>query len=587
MKHYYSICSVLFFIPTHAVGQQLFFYQPMHSAQSYLLATTNQLEKQKSSWHPFTIGFGQHAESSFFKGNQGKTVTGPLSHLFFGQSFFAPSQSLSPTSRNSKIAPLITAQIAPRVSIKQQGILGGIQYCYAPDQHWQIGFRVQLPVIKTETTKQKAGLPGKSLFGGPIATDFYKTTVDTVEGTGNPVNDFAIRLDFLSKLPAAAVGPGSTVSFVNYNNTTTNTITMNGIDVTDKQTTVTNRNPVTVVRVPLNQPPTAPFGVLLDPLATPQPNTATTLPPLAANGTSNDARNKFDHATNYQSLATDTQAQAALWVVPSILAGPPAQLTQNARIISNSLKNILSNIKRTPEQLFEEYEIFFADTKNTGIGDLASEIFIDYSFSPKIYAEFVCGISLPTGNTIDSKKNNVFSFATGSNGHTGLYAGANGVYKPSEWFTIVSCAMIDSFLSAEEYIPASFQGASVKNFNQLTPATKSWTTTKFRLDLYFNMPTHYKDSMMATLIFGYECFHKHKDNISFVYPRLLDATGNIQPTDNRVAAFQTNRQAHTIAINVMLTIFEKINIFGGWNRVIHGYNTPKSTGWHLGFETYI
>jgi hypothetical protein len=37
----------------------------------------------------------------------------------------------------------------------------------------------------------------------------------------------------------------------------------------------------------------------------------------------------------------------------------------------------------------------------------------------------------------------------------------------------------------------------------------------------------------------------------------------------------------------MLTFFEKIHIFGGWHRVIHGLNTPKSTGWHIGIETYI
>lgn len=587
MKNYYTLCGLLFFMPTYSIGQQLFCYQPTHNARSYLLATTRHPEKQKSNWCPFIIGFGQQADSSLVKNNQCKTVTAPLSYLFFGQSVFAPSQSLSPSSRTTKIAPLITAQIAPCVSIKQQGILGGIQYCYTPDEHWQFGFRTQLPFIKTRTKKEKAGLSGNSLFGGPLASDFYQTAVDTVDGTSTSVNDFAIRLDFLSKLPGSVTGPGRTVAFVNYNNSSTNTITMNGIDVTDKQTTITNRNPVTAVRVPLNQTPATPFGILLDPSITPQPNTATILPILASNGISNDERSRFDQTINYQTLGTDQQAQSSLWIVPSVLAGPPTQLTQNANIISNSLRNILANINNTPEQLFEKYGISFADTKTTGIGDSSSELFLDYSFSEKIYAEFVCGISLPTGKKIDHTKNNIFSFATDSNGHTGLYAGANSVFKPSEWFTIVSCAMVHSFLSAEEYIPASFQGASVKNFNQLTPATKSWTTTRFGLDLYFNLPTHYKDSMLTTLIFGYECFHKHKDNISFVYPSLLDATGNIQSTDNRVAAFQTNRQAHTIAINVMLTFFEKINIFGGWNRVIHGYNTPKSTGWHVGFETYI
>ncbi|RTL03585.1 hypothetical protein EKK58_12695 [Candidatus Dependentiae bacterium] len=587
MKSYYNTYILLLFIPFYCIGQQFFCYQPMHTVRSYLLANTNQLEKQTSSWHPFTFGFGQYADTSFYKNNQCKTVAGPLSNLFFGQSFFAPTQSLSPSSRNIKTAPLITAPIAPRVSIKTQGMLGGIQYCYAPDQHWQIGVRAQLPVIKTHTKKLKAGLPGKSLFGGPIATDFYRTAVDTVEGTTNPVNDFAIRLDFLSKLPASTTGPGSTVSFVNYNNSSTNTITMNGIDVTDKQTTVTNRNPVTVVSVPVNQTPVSPFGVLLDPSITPQPNTATTLAVLPANGTANDARSRFDQTVNYQTLATDTHAQSGLWVVPSVLAGPPAQLTQNARIISNSLSNILANINSTPEDAFEKYGISFCNTTTTGVGDFSTELFLDYSFSPKAYAEFICGICLPTGKTIDKTKNNIFSFATASNGHTSLYAGANGVCKPSEWFTIVSCAMIHTFLSAEEYIPVSFQGASVKNFNQLTPAAKSWITTSFGLDVYFHLPTYYKDSMITTLIFGYECFHKHKDNVRFVYPSVLDATGNIQPTDNRIAAFETNRQAHTIAVNVMVTFFEKINIVGGWNRVVHGYNIPKSNGWHVGFETYI
>ncbi|HTM06124.1 MAG TPA: hypothetical protein VL201_02695, partial [Patescibacteria group bacterium] len=64
-------------------------------------------------------------------------------------------------------------------------------------------------------------------------------------------------------------------------------------------------------------------------------------------------------------------------------------------------------------------------------------------------------------------------------------------------------------------------------------------------------------------------------------------TGIIQPTDDRVAAFETNRQAHLISIKIMCTFFEKIHVFGGWHRVVHGLNTPKSTGWHIGIEAYI
>jgi hypothetical protein len=577
------LCS--FIEITHA--HQLFSYDPKHTMRSYLLEITNHLKEKESRWYPFAIGFGQHANDAFFKNNQSKTVTEPLSHLFFAQSNFTPAQSLSSSSRTSKIAPLINTCIAPRISIKETGIVGGVQYSYAPKNNFQIGFRAHLPVVKIRTTKQTPGLSGKSLFGGAVVTDFYQTATDIVEGTATPVNDFAIRLDFLNTLPATLIGPGTTVSFVNYANSTSNTITMNGIDITDKQTTVTNRNPVTAVRVATNQTPTSPFGVLLDPSATPAPNTATTLPILSADGSNTDIRSRFDQTVNYQPLGQSTSHQSMLWIVPSVLAGSPAQLTQNATIIANNLKNIVRSINQSPEQIFQDNDISFADTTTTGIGDLAGEFFLDYFVNENTYAEFFCGISLPTGKKIDSKQNKIFASATASNGHTGLVFGINGLWKPSQWFSILSYNSIHSFLSAQEYIPVSFQGASVKNFNQLTPATKSWTTTTFGLDMYFHMPTHYKDSMITTLIFGYELSHKHKDIIHFVYPQMRDVTGMIQPTDNRVAAFETNRQAHTVSIKTMLTLFEKIHIFGGWHRVIHGLNTPKSTGWHIGIETYI
>lgn len=579
--------AVFILISLDANGQQLLSYNPMNTARSYLLAITNTFEEKKVYINPFCIIFNEHANSSFFKNDSLKTVTGPASNLLFAQTYFTPAQSLSPGSRTTKLAPLINSYIAPRISLKKTGFLSGIQYAYAPTTEWQAGFRAQLPFVKTRTTKQKPGLEGKSLFGGPVATDFYKTAIETVDGTSTPVNDFAIRLDFLSNLPASLKGPGTTISFVNYANPSTNTITMNGIDITDKQTTVTNRNPITVVFVPTNQQPSAPFGILLDPSNTPQPNTATTLPSLPANGITTAPRDRFDQSINYQSLGDNKTVQSQLWAVPSVIEGPPTQLTQNANIIGNNIKNIVANINQTPEQIFQDYGISFADSTTTSIGDIAAEFFLDYFFTQKIYGELLCGISLPTGKTVNKTKNAIFSFATGSNGHTGLYFGINSTYKPSEWFTIVSSGMINFFLNATEYIPVSFKGASVKNFNQLTEATKSWNSINFTLDGHFHLPSYYKDTMTTTCIVGYELYHKYKDTLSFFYPTVTDATGNIQPTDSRVAAFKTDRHTHTVSIKVMLTFFEKINIFGGWHRTVYGINTPKSNGWHIGLETYI
>ncbi|HTM06745.1 MAG TPA: hypothetical protein VL201_05920, partial [Patescibacteria group bacterium] len=197
-------------------AQQLFSHNSGQTIRSYLLKITDHLPDHQSRWYPFIVGFGQHADSAFFKDSQSKTITGSVSHLFFAQSFFAPAQSLSPSSRTSKIAPLLNACIAPRISIKKSGVAGGIQYSHALKSNIQIGLRAHLPVVKVHVKKIANGLHGKSLFGGPVITDFYKTATDIVEGTETPVNDFAIRLDFLSRLPASLVGPGTMVNFVNY-----------------------------------------------------------------------------------------------------------------------------------------------------------------------------------------------------------------------------------------------------------------------------------------------------------------------------------------------------------------------------------
>jgi hypothetical protein len=271
--------------------------------------------------------------------------------------------------------------------------------------------------------------------------------------------------------------------------------------------------------------------------------------------------------------------------VPSALATTPTTLTQNAQIISNTLKNIIAFIDPSPEQLFIDNGILFNDNKTVGVGNVQTDLFLNYFFNTHDYIQLMAGISFPTGKSIKYDEQQLFTTPLGTGGHTSLLFGIGGKYSPCRWTDLVATGLFKSVLSNHVYIPVAYAGATIQHFNQYTRATQSWQTISLGVDAYLHMPTYYYETDQPSLIVGYQLWHKHKDIITYTYSQVVDVTGATQPTSGSLAATLTNRHAHIISISVMHTHKQQYTFFGGWNRAVRGLNIAQANGWHVGFET--
>lgn len=582
-----KILYILVFNCTYLLSRQLLPPLPLHVAKQQEYHTTEaDKEQQIVLW---ALGYDRHADQAFCADTQEKKC--PLSALFFGKADFAPQEAFFNSRPATFNNPFVGSVISPRVKMNDHGVIFGMTYNAWVTDQLHLGFRAHVPWRSIRVTKT-----APFAAGGQTVQDVFVQQQNVVEGTTTAVEDFALRLDFASRLPATCNAPGNTIPLVNYANSVFgNLITVGSINATEKLTNLLQQNPVTVVFSSDGSLPAAPFGILLGQTPIAPPNTARGLPILSADGTQagatklqNGDRARFTSTQNYTPLGQDVDAQSNLWLVPSVQTVPAAELTDNARIILRNVEQLLSCITLDAEQPFTRAGLSFADTKTQGMGDLHTEFFMQYHYDFFQFFEGYMGLHFPTSKDFNEKESvQVFKLPLGNNGHTGIEFGLAYHYTPCAWFDLLIDGSYTSILSAREHIPAVFAGSQLKNLGPITRANISWGEVQLHIDACMHMPLLLPHHDFALMV-GYEFFHKTRDKVSFAYARVPDIEAIVRPVDDRLAARGTHITAHTFTVQGSYQISGCLRKFGtlhaGGTFVVGGSQVPALRGWFIGLQ---
>ena len=175
------------------------------------------------------------------------------------------------------------------------------------------------------------------------------------------------------------------------------------------------------------------------------------------------------------------------------------------------------------------------------------------------------------------KSQNLFALSEGSNGHVQPFLQTNFVHSVCRWFSYGVGISLSYALPGTEYIPASFEGALVKNIGPLTKADISWLTALFQANVSFFVPL--ESGYKPYLSVSYQMYYKSNDRISFRYQNGYDWAGNFYPLSSAVAQKDSNQVAHIGLIQGGVTLNSYGTLECGWQGIIGGFNSPLSSGW--------
>jgi hypothetical protein len=388
-------------------------------------------------------------------------------------------------------------------------------------------------------------------------------------------------------LPSQAQGLGLQVPLVNLENQAYgNQPTIGAVLITEALFNQIDQNSITVLESQTKPSPS--FFIDIGLGLTPPSNTARGLPELDNDGTigglplQQDERARFVSTADYGSLGSNNTLLKSFWLVPSATLAPTA-LTNRAGIIGRQLKNLLNMLSQTPEQEFERAGLSFANNTSKGLGDIGLKLYALYRCTKNSAVQFSTGFLLPSADSLNEKESAIlFMLSKGSNGHAQPFFQTNFIHSVNDWFSYGIGCLLSCALPASEYIPASFEGAFVKNCGPLTRADISWLTSIFQAQgsWYVPLESGYKPYFAA----AYQWYYKSEDHISFVYQNAFDWAGNFYPLSSAVAQKNSNSSAHFCTISGGVTLKSYGVLECGWQGIIAGFNTVRTHGWTARFS---
>ncbi len=491
----------------------------------------------------------------------------PLSTLFFGKADFK-AQEAFPSSR-SRLNPLLGLScLSPRVKYKEDGGYFGIDLQKYYNDCWRIGFRATIPARRMRITRCKNGRYGESELGGMTVNDFAAQDTETINGA--TVKSYAFRLDFLSLLPYTCEQncPGSNICIVNYSDGDfpNNPITISNQDITDQQGT-----PASAIKNDSGCIPEQPWAITQQ--------EAQGLPPVNPDGSTTSDRGRFDSGNNYTPLSQSPEEQSTLFIVPSV-AGD--NTTPEARVILQQVNELLECISQEAEDAFKDCCISFNDQCFSGVGDLCTEFYTGYFYSPCLYLEGFIGARWPTGKRDDDPRL-VFRQSLGNNGHYEFKLGGQVLWEAHDWITLH--ADITGFILSrnKECVATAFTGATVKNIGLPVLADVKWNYLLLHTDLFITPHNCYN----FIGVIGYELYYKSRDDIRFCQTTAIDCLGMTATLDPCVLEENTQVTGHKIRGEAAIDPYDWLQIYGGGSTVVGGKNVPNTSAWHLGLSVYF
>lgn len=498
----------------------------------------------------------------------------PLSQLYFGSPSFRLRQAFANGVNTVPGNPFITvSKITPLIEYNEKGaIFGFTSGRRFRNNRVRVGFRARLPV-RFVTVRQNASARA---LQGATAKDLCFTQNERYplnNPTSNVVNNvYACRLDLISALTTV---PGQPL--VNYNGTN-GRVTIAGIDATNGNTNTAGGADrpgakVNLVGSPTGARPPRNFGEL--------DTVVNTLPSLPANGQGvGTSRTVFGANVNYSALAQNPDAQAQLYLVPTISTVDQNnfRLTADAAAIHTAIQNAINNLSDGSVIDFLDSEGVTFDTQQIeGLGDLNTELYLGYDFNNCFWGEGHFGVVFPTGKKV-CDPGRLLAQPLGNNGHFELRIGGELGYEFSDWLKVRADSSYFFVLRNRESIAAPFTGATVQNIGPAVFADISWSSFLGHVDFTFVPPC------MPCLGFdiGYELYAKARDKVRLCQATAANFGGGAQQTlDATVAERDTRRVEHKVRTEVFYNT-GYFDVVGGFANTFAGQNIQQETDWYLG-----
>ncbi len=539
-------------------------FTPLEMRRGALIKPYKDINDPDWCYNVWVAGYQRSADEAY--NNEG--CKEPLSALLFGKADFK-GQEAFPESR-SKLNPLLMLScLSPRVRYKESGAYFGADIQRYYNDCWRVGFRATIPARKMNITRCKNGRDGASQLGGSTVNDFVAQGPETVDGA--TVQSYAYRLDFLSLLPYTCEQncPGSNICIVDYSDETfpNNPITISNEDITEQQGTQ-----VSALKSSNGSIPSQPWAI--------EQAEAQQLAPISADGSLVQNRGRFTSDTDYTPLGNSQENQGELFIVPSV---SDENTTSQARVIAQQVNELLACINQEAEDAFGDCGICFEDQCFSGAGDLNTELYAGYFYSPCLYLEGFIGMRWPTGKR-DRDPLFVLRQSLGNNGHYEFKLGGQLLWEAHEWVSFH--ADITGFILTrnKECVATSFKGATVKNIGLPVVADVKWNYLLFHADLFFTPPC-WQYNVGGVL--GYELYYKSQDDIRFCQNAATDCLGMIALLDPCPLEEDTRVIGHKIRGEAFIDACEWLQLYGGGTTVVGGENVPNTTAWHLGFSVYF
>lgn len=490
--------------------------------------------------------------------------TQPYSALFFGKSDFRGEEAFAGATVTVPNNPWLSiSTMKPRVRYTERGVHFGLDVTKTVNDDWQAGLRLNLPFRIIDVDRVRNCNTFSSDLGGERLEDVVDFKPEVSPDTNNGIVGYAFRLDFLSLLPYAVVGPAVKQPLVNYANPAFG----GAITIANQQLAV-NR----VHAVKRNDGTKPPSNVRYSDLA------ANAADPIngAGSNLNNDERGRFDGTDNfYQALSQDRAAQSRWWVTP-VVDNPGVQTVESQRV-QQTVNDLLAVLDDSAEDFFVRQCVCFQSQRRAGIGDLDIECFGNFTVTDEFWVEGIFGLRIPTGRRVNEPQN-VFLMPTGNNGHLEVKVGGQAGLDVIDGLKIKADAAYSFAVRRTEKVAAPFLGATVKNIGPCVDAKVSWGYFLGHFDFTVVDPK----SQCIGFNLGYELYAKGRDRVS-VGCACKDFLCKSQEIDDCILEKFTRVVAHKVRTEFF---FEGscYNLFAGWNHVVAGKNAPKETDWYIGIN---
>lgn len=579
----------------YGYGREILTTLPLYYAPYHFPLNPYQDDKD---WYVNLRGSAYYRSADDAFSNCDSTCKVPFTTLIFGKSDFTLADAFTDSSVDNALPlnPFVTiSTLTPRFDYNEKGAMfemtGGAKF--GCEKKWHAGARARLPIREIDV-QEVCGNEGNDLIGVTLS-DVYRQRQESIKiasgpdaGAENTNLVWAARLDFLSHILQIALNnDGTPEPMVFYNNPAENggRITIAGENVSDN--ILAAATPPFLTNTPMVAVIDSANGSIPESVRWGDVNSNITgVVAPDGSGLSNLQRGRFaGDVAYYTPLSTNVPAQSKLFVVPTIndtnnTGGYTAALqTPGATTIQSQINAAIENLDTSVEAFIQESGLDFCDGRSKGLGDLDLELYAgyDWDFCHPLYTDLILGFRFPTGDKVCDCKQ-VLKQPTGNGGHYEVRTGFQGGVDVTRWFKVRGDFFYAWVLNGTESIPATFQGATIKNIGPCVPAKIHWGY------LFANLDATFFANDCCGFNIGYQVYHKGCDHVQFCQATATDLAGRPnQPLDASVAQMLTNRTQHKILAEFFLST-SSCEFFTGYDYAVAGKNAPVDSDFYLGIK---